>query len=287
MQGQGVYRQDATGRSPSEREAGGPRAGAVPIDHADGDADEFALLVAHDLKQPLQGIRAYCEILVEDYEEKFDADGRRRLHALVTLCDRLAGSIDDLLDYSRAGQLRPAAGDVDLDAVVDAVVRDFRPIIDSRRASVRVVDRLPVVQGDAALLGKVFANLISNGLKFNQSDGPIVEIGVLAGDVPVIYVRDNGIGIAPEHHQEVFTIFRRLHSRREYEGSGAGLTIVRRIVESHGGRIWLESEPGRGTTFFFTLASAASEATESQPASARPHWIERFRRGVVGTRRVP
>lgn len=272
MQGQAVYRKDATARSPLGREADGP------ADHADRDADDFALLVAHDLKQPLQGIRAYCEILVEDYEEKFDADGRRRLHALVSLCDRLAGSIDDLLEYSRAGRLRPGDGDVDLNAVVDAVVRDFRPIIESRRASVRVVDRLPVVNGDAIMLGKVFANLISNGLKFNGNDRPSVEIGVLAGDLPVIYVRDNGIGIAPEHHGEVFTIFRRLHSRREYEGSGAGLTIVRRIVESHGGRIWLESEPGRGTIFFFTLASTPIETNASQPAAAHPHWIDRFRR---------
>jgi chemotaxis family two-component system sensor kinase Cph1 len=278
MQGQGVYRRDVTARPPAEREADAPVAGAVPVDHADRDPHDFALLVAHDLKQPLQGIRAYCEILVEDYEEKFDADGRRRLHALVTLCDRLAGSIDDLLDYSRAGQLRPSDGDVDLNAVVDEVVRDFRPIIDSRRVSVRVVDRLPVVRGDVTMLGKVFGNLISNGLKFNRSGRPSVEIGVLAGDLPVIYVRDNGIGIAPEHHQEVFTIFRRLHSRREYEGSGAGLTIVRRIVESHGGRIWLESEPGRGTTFFFTLGSAPVETKASHPAATRPHWIDRFRR---------
>ena len=278
MQGQEAYRQDVSARSPADREPGGSGAGAAPADQADRDAEDFALLVAHDLKQPLQGIRAYCEILVEDYEEKFDADGQRRLHALVALCDRLAGSIDDLLEYSRAGQLRPGDGDVDLNAVVDDVVRDFGPVIESRQASVRVVDRLPVVKGDATMLGKVFANLISNGLKFNRSDKPSVEIGVVAGEVPVIYVRDNGIGIAPEHHQEVFTIFRRLHSRREYEGSGAGLTIVRKIVESHGGRIRLESEPGRGTTFFFTLAPAASEATESQPASARPHWIDRFRR---------
>ncbi len=278
MQGQGVYRQDVTARSPAEREPGGPGAGAAPADQADRDADEFALLVAHDLKQPLQGIRAYCEILVEDYEEKFDADGRRRLHALVALCDRLAGSIDDLLDYSRAGELRPAEGDADLNELVDDVVGDFRPIIESLEASVRVVDRLPVVQGDATMLGKVFGNLISNGLKFNRSDRPSVEIGVLAGEVPVIYVRDNGIGIAAEHHQEVFTIFRRLHSRREYEGSGAGLTIVRKIVESHGGRIRLESEPGRGTTFFLTLGPTPSEAKASQPAAARPHWIDRFRR---------
>jgi light-regulated signal transduction histidine kinase (bacteriophytochrome) len=140
---------------------------------------------------------------------------------------------------------------------------------------VRVVDPLPVVQGDALLIGKVLANLISNGLKFNQSEIPQVEIGALAGNPPVIYVRDNGIGIPKQYHDEIFTIFRRLHGRARYEGSGAGLTIVRKIVESHGGRVWLESEPGRGTTFFFTLGPARGEATPAKPPTQPPHWATR------------
>jgi light-regulated signal transduction histidine kinase (bacteriophytochrome) len=259
-----------------ERRADGPGAEAIPVDHVDCDAEEFALLVSHDLKQPLQGIRAYCEILVEDYEEQFDADGQRRLHALVTLCDRLSASIDDLLDYARAGRLQTT--DVDLNAVVDDVLRTLRPVIEARHASVRVVGRLPVIRGDAAMVGKVFANLIANGLKFNLADEPWVEIGSLPGKVPMIYVRDNGIGIPRQYHEEIFTIFRRLHSRREYDGSGAGLTIVRRIVESHGGRIWPESQPGCGTTFFFTLAPVKNAPTESHPSAAAPHWLDRFRR---------
>ena len=276
MLGHDVHHQDAAAQSLVGPEPVGQRAEAVPVDHAHCDADEFALIVSHDLKQPLQGIRGYCEVLVEDYEEKFDADGRRRLHALVTLCDRLSASIDDLLDYARAGQLRPTGGHVDLNAVVDDVVGTLRPVIDSQNASVRVAGRLPVIPGDAAMIGKVFANLISNGLKFNLGDEPSVEIGSLPGEVPMIYVRDNGIGIPRECHEEIFTIFRRLHSRQQFEGSGAGLTIVRRVVEAHGGRIWLESEPGCGTTFFFTLAPPASETTEPLPV-ARPHWLDRFR----------
>jgi light-regulated signal transduction histidine kinase (bacteriophytochrome) len=275
MLGQAVDHREATARSLIEHEPVGHGAESLSADRADCDADEFALLVSHDLKQPLQGIRGYCEILVEDYEDKFDADGQRRLHALVALCDRLSASINDLLDYARAGHLQPAGGHVDLNAVVDDVVDTLRPVIESQGASVRVVGRLPVVPGDAAMVGKVFANLISNGLKFNLRDEPRVEIGSLPGEVPMIYVRDNGIGIPREYHDEIFTIFRRLHSRREFDGSGAGLTIVRRIVEAHGGRIWLESEPGRGTTFFFTLAPA--ETTESPSAVTRPHWLDHFR----------
>lgn len=234
--------------------------------------DEFALLVSHDLKEPLAGIRGYCEILLEDYQDKLDADGRRRLDALIQMCDRLGASIDSLLRYCRVGKVERPAAEVDLNCVVEDVLQTFRPRIDSRHASVRVVGRLPVVKGDAVLIGEVMANLVSNGLKFNESDGPRVEIGCVPGQVPVIYVRDNGIGIAREHHEEIFTIFRRLHSRRAYEGSGAGLTIVRKIVESHGGRVWLESEPGRGTTFYFTLGPATSDATSPKPSAKPPHW---------------
>jgi len=116
----------------------------------------------------------------------------------------------------------------------------------------------------------VLANLVANAVKFNESSRPEVEIGALAGRPPVIYVRDNGIGIECQHHEAIFDIFRRLHSRTKYEGSGAGLTIVRKIVKAHGGRVWLDSEPGRGSTFYFTLAPDG-EPTGTQA----PHWIVR------------
>jgi light-regulated signal transduction histidine kinase (bacteriophytochrome) len=265
------------------QEAGKPRGEPEPPDRAkpepsDGgkpEPDEFAFIVSHDLKQPLQGIRAYCEILLDDYEAKLDAEGRRRLRALATMCDRLAGSIDSLLEYCRVGRMERLDARVDLNAVAGDVLQTFRPILDATPGSVRVVAPLPVVRGDALLIGKVLANLISNGLKFNQSETPRVEIGPCADDPPAIYVRDNGIGIPGQYHEEIFAIFRRLHGRARYEGSGAGLTIVRKIVELHGGRVWLESEPGRGTTFFFTLSPARDEATSAPPPTQPPHWSTR------------
>ncbi len=136
---------------------------------------------------------------------------------------------------------------------------------------------LPTVTGDANLIGMALSNLIGNGLKFNDSAQPQVEVGCQATDPPTLYVKDNGIGIDPKFHEAVFTIFRRLHSREKYEGTGVGLTIVRKIVESHGGRIWFESVPGQGTTFHFTLAPAAAERPAVEAAPRPPHWVERSR----------
>lgn len=274
MQGQAVTGEGMA--APAGWCALGARSVRVETLESDGDrADDFAFVVSHDLKQPIQGIRTYCELLLDDYHDKLDAEGRRRLNVLIRLCDRLAGSISGLLRFYRAGQVPPSRDEIDLGTLAAEVVDTFSPVIESRRASVEIVDPLPVVKCDAALAAEVLSNLISNGLKFNQSDEPRVEIGALAGDPPAVCVRDNGIGIAQEDQDDVFAIFRRLHSRQEYEGTGAGLTIARKIVEAHGGRIWLESEPGRGTTFFFTLAPPRPDPKPAETRNKHPHWTRR------------
>jgi light-regulated signal transduction histidine kinase (bacteriophytochrome) len=178
---------------------------------------------------------------------------------LVVLCQRLDGLIDDLLTYSRLGRA-PELAAVDLDEVLDVVLETLGPAIDGRSGAVRRLGRLPQVQADATTIGLVLQNLISNGLKFNDQARPEVDVGFvengLEGEPLTIYVRDNGIGIEPRHHEAVFAMFRRLHGRQKYEGTGAGLSIVRKIVEAHGGRVWLESASGRGSTFSFTLSPA-------------------------------
>lgn len=281
MQGQAIER-DAVMEPARGWWALGARSVRVePGDRFEPDADEgFAFVVAHDLKQPLQGIRAYCELLQDDYEDQLDAEGRRRLNVLIKLCDRLSGSISGLLRFCRSGEVTPSDDEVDLNALVDDLLDAIRPLLDARRGLVEIVDRLPAAACDATLVGEVLANLISNGLKFNESERPRVEIGFLPGDPPVFYVRDNGIGIPEEHHDEVFGMFRRLHARDRYEGTGAGLAIVRKIVESHGGRIWIESEPGEGTTFFFTLAPGVRDSHEAQSPTQPPHWASRSARFV-------
>ena len=257
------------------------RARAEELQRLKHDLDDFTYIASHDLQEPLRGIRACCEMLLEDYGGKLDQPGRRRLAKLVGLCGRLENLIADLLTYCRVGGVQPAQTSIDLEEVVGEVLETLGPMIQQQNAAVCVEGRLPEVTGDAMLIGLVLTNLISNGLKFNDNPQPRLEIGALPTKPPALYVRDNGIGIPREHHEAIFGIFRRLHSRAKYEGTGVGLTIVRKIVQSHGGRIWVESEPGAGSTFFFTLAPSQEQpvgAREARsvgpPAVPPPHWAE-------------
>jgi PAS domain S-box-containing protein len=224
------------------------------------ELDDFTYVASHDLKEPLRGISSYCQILLEDYGGKLDDDGQRRLEALVGLCQRLGRLIDDLLTYSQIARTEPDFAPTDLNEIVADVLDTLGPTIDGRHAVVRVRGTLPSVEADRVLVGEVFRNLVANALKFNEQPQPAVEIGCADG---TLYVRDNGIGIPACHHEAVFAMFRRLHSRRKYEGTGAGLTFVRKIVEAHGGRIWVQSESGSGATFYFTLGTDRAEPCQT------------------------
>jgi light-regulated signal transduction histidine kinase (bacteriophytochrome) len=178
--------------------------------------------------------------------------------------------IDDLLSYSRIGRSQPDQQHTDLNDLVAEVLATLGPAIDERSGVVRVSGNLPTVQADRTMLFEVLSNLICNGLKFNDSHTPTVEIGVTEAESSdtqeaTVFVRDNGIGIADEHHDAVFTMFRRLHSRRKYEGTGAGLSIVRKIIEAHGGHVWVESTLGQGATFYFTLPKSSSNLSPESP----------------------
>ncbi len=189
------------------------------------------------------------------------------------LSGRMESLIDSLLHYSRVGRVDLAVTDVDLNEVVAELLDSLRPALAEAGAEVQVVPRpLPVVRADRARVDEVFRDLVVNGVKYNESAIPTVEIGALApgspaggetppaGAGPVFFVRDNGIGIPARHHEVIFDIFKRLHGRDAYGGgTGAGLTIVKKVVERHGGRIWVESAPGEGTTFYFTLAGAGGD----------------------------
>ncbi|MBN2024601.1 MAG: response regulator [Pirellulales bacterium] len=257
-------------RARIERQTAELAARAARLDAIHRDLDDFTYIASHDLKEPLQGIEAYCEILLEDYKDQIDKEGVRRLEAIVAMCERLADQIDHVLTYCRVGRAENPRHEVDLMQVLQGQLDAMRAVIDRRRARVEIVSVLPVVLGDAALLGTVLANLISNGLKYNESAAPRVEIGASLGDPCTIFVRDNGIGIEPRHHEEIFALFRRLHSRKKYDGTGAGLSIVKKIVERLGGRIWLESAPGRGSTFYVALPPAERPVPLPPPA---PHWL--------------
>jgi len=257
-----------------ERQAAELRSCMEQLDRINHELEDFNYIASHDLKEPLHGISSYCEILLEDYRHKLDADGKRRLTTAIHLCDRTENLIDDLLTYCRVGRKAAIKTRLNLNTVAANLIKMLRPSIERRNAVVRIARDLPPVVGNATLIGMVLSNLILNGLKFNENRRPHVELGWLPTDPVMFYVKDNGIGIAKEHHEAIFTIFRRLHSRKKYEGTGAGLTIVRKIVELHGGRIWLESSPGAGATFYFTFAQCA-ETGSAEHGLRPPHWARR------------
>lgn len=229
------------------------------LERSNAELDEFAYVASHDLREPLRGLHNYAKFLDEDYGDKLDAEGRRMLAALGRLAQRLESLISDLLHFSRVGRTDLAVEETDLDAILDDVIGTLEFSLEQQGIDIRRPEPMPTIVCDRVRVGELFRNLITNATKYNDKDNKWIEIGHSDG---VFHVRDNGIGIAPEHHEKVFTIFKRLHKRDDFGGgTGAGLTIVQRIVERHNGKVWLESEPGVGTTFFFTLQEHGPQNT--------------------------
>jgi two-component system, chemotaxis family, sensor kinase Cph1 len=221
------------------------------------ELDAFAYVASHDLKEPLRGIHNYSRFLLEDCAEQLRPEDVEKLHAMARLTRRMEDLLDSLLHYSRVSrkELRPAL--CDLNKTVSDVLDSLSVRISESRADISVPRPLPKIEMDEVSISEVFSNLISNALKYNDKPEKSVEIGFeeRPGAPTVLYVRDNGIGIEAEHLDTVFVIFRRLHGPQDFGGgTGAGLTIARKIVQRQGGRMWIESSPGIGSTFYFTVA---------------------------------
>ena len=240
------------------------------------DLDDFAYITSHDLKEPLRGIGNYATFLIEDHADKLGEDGRAKLDTVVRLSVRMTHLLDGLLHFSRVGRVELAFGPVDLDNVLRHVVDSLKLLLDENRVVVRVPRSLPTIRCDRVRVGEIFLNLIANAVKYNDKAERWIEVGWLdpvgVGEPAILFVRDNGIGIRDKHKSAVFRMFKRLNAPEKFGGgSGVGLTIVQKIVQRHGGRIWIESEFGVGTTFFFTLAAGESESGENLAASSDPH----------------
>jgi light-regulated signal transduction histidine kinase (bacteriophytochrome) len=236
------------------------------LERSNADLDAFAFITSHDLKEPLRGINNFATFVMEDYAEQLDSEGVEKLRTLVRLSQRLEDLVESLLRYSRLGRSDLAIQQTDLNHALSQALEVQRLVLDRDHVQVRVPRPLPVVRCDPTQAEILLTNLIANAVKYNDKPERAIEIGFIdpvdpspAERSPVVYVRDNGIGIAEKHHESIFRMFKRLHARDAFGGgTGAGLAFARKIVERHGGRIWVESTPGVGSTFYFTLGSPAS-----------------------------
>jgi light-regulated signal transduction histidine kinase (bacteriophytochrome) len=217
------------------------------------DLEQYAYVSSHDLQEPLRAIAGFVTLLQQRYQGKLDEKADSYINAAVDGAARMQTLIHGLLEYSRVGAGVNAAKPTKADDALKAALANLRVMIQQSNAVV-TSDPLPTVNADAAHLTHVFQNLIENAIKFRSDRRPEIQIGSRHRDGSwLFWVRDNGIGIEPEYAERIFVIFQRLHTRTKYPGTGIGLAICKRIIERHGGQIWVESQPGQGSTFYFTL----------------------------------
>jgi signal transduction histidine kinase len=223
------------------------------------DLEQFAYVASHDLQEPLRMVAAYTQLLAERYRGKLDKDADRYIGYAVEGATRMQALLEDLLAFSRVGRNGFAPKSIDAGVAVDEALKNLAIAVKENAVTV-TRNNLPTVVADRVHLVQLFQNLIGNAIKFRGQQPPRITIcAEKQGEEWAFSVSDNGIGIAPEHRDFIFRMFQRLHTRAEYPGNGVGLAICKKIVEQHGGRIWVESELGRGSNFRFTFPAAAAD----------------------------
>ena len=223
------------------------------LERSNKDLQQFAYIISHDLQEPLRMVASYLQLLDRRFKEKLDQDAQEFIDYAVDGATRMQGLIQALLQYSRVGTRGAEFETIDSNLVLQQALQNLDLVLKEKRAEV-IYTELPEIQANQNQLVQLFQNLVGNAIKFAVEVPPKIHICASSANGSHIFeVQDNGIGIDPEHKDRIFQIFQRLHTREEYPGTGIGLAICKRIVERHGGRIWFESEPGQGTTFFFSL----------------------------------
>jgi len=230
---------------------------------SNSDLQQFAYVASHDLQEPLRMIASYTQLLAKRYKGKLDSDADDFIGYAVEGASRMQTLINDLLAYSRVTTQGKVFERVDCNQILEDVLSNLRLAIEENRAVV-THDALPVVTADGGQLSQLFQNLIGNAIKFHGEEPPRVHVSVeLRNNEWQFSVLDNGIGVDPQYAERIFVIFQRLHNREEYPGTGIGLAVCKKIVERHGGRIWVQSPIGRGSIFYFTLPAAGQNRHES------------------------
>lgn len=224
------------------------------LERSNKDLEQFAYIASHDLKEPLRTIGTFTDLLKYKFEANLNDSGKKYIYFITDGVHRMSSLINSLLTYSRAGQESKELEKVDLNNLISDILADLTIVIDEKNVEVDI-EKLPTIYCNRDQMSMLFSNLILNGIKFNTSKQPIITISSSQiEDYWQFSVKDNGIGIPEEYQQQIFEIFKRLHSKEEYEGTGIGLALCKRIVETHAGKIWLESTPEKGSEFHFTIA---------------------------------
>ena len=232
----------------------------LELKRCNAEFEQFAYIASHDLQEPLRMVASYTELLVQRYRGQFDERGDKYVQYASDGAQRMQRLVEALLAFSRVGTRGRLPELTDLTVVARTATKNLSHAMAKSGAQVEI-GALPTVMADGVQIGQVFQNLIDNAIKFRGDNHPHIRIAAEPADNHwTIRVADNGIGIETKYSERVFLLFQRLHDRETYEGSGMGLTICRKIVERHGGRIWYESTPTKGTTFFFTLPAAQQKA---------------------------
>ena len=237
---------------------------AKDLERSNMELQQFAYVASHDLQEPLRTIASFTQLLAKRYGDKLDDKAREFIAFAVDGSKRMQTLINDLLSFSRVGTQGRRLVSVSTDAVLDAVLKNLKRGIEESRAII-TRDPLPIVLADELQLSQILQNLIGNAIKFRRNQAATVHIGAeRTASGWNISVRDNGIGVAPEHSERIFVIFQRLHTKTQYPGTGIGLAICKKIAERHGGRIWLEPTPGGGSTFTFSIADGGRYESKEQ-----------------------